>query len=445
MTARVLEVSINGQAVGQLTENDTLWQFEYTPGWAASAHGFDLSPALARRAGVLRDGASMRPVQWYFDNLLPEEALRTLLAKEAGIDADDAFSLLARFGAESAGALELRLPGDAAPRPQGLRPLPLAALNQRILDLPHVSLTHDAPKKMSLAGAQHKLLAVWQNGTLFEPLAATPSTHILKPEHRAAGYPASVMNEYFTMRLAAAVGLNVPAVQRLYAPAPVYLVERFDRMVTSGAQPQRRHIIDTCQLLNKARSFKYTAARLQTLAQGVAQCRSRAAARLRLYQWVVFNLLVGNGDNHLKNISFTVDAQGVNLAPFYDLLCTAVYETPAMADHRATWPATPLAMGLDGADTFAQVTREHVLAAGHALGLADATTRRELDRLRHSLPGEAARLAAQLEAGMPQALAASPDPAAAQAHAAGELRLLRAIRHVVIEPMCARLAERTTG
>jgi hypothetical protein len=39
------------------------------------------------------------------DNLLPEEAMRTVLAKEAQLSAEDAFGLLGYFGAESAGSL----------------------------------------------------------------------------------------------------------------------------------------------------------------------------------------------------------------------------------------------------------------------------------------------------------------------------------------------------
>jgi serine/threonine-protein kinase HipA len=44
------------------------------------------------------DGATQRPVQWYFDNLLPEEGQRSLLAADATIDKADAFGLLAYSG-----------------------------------------------------------------------------------------------------------------------------------------------------------------------------------------------------------------------------------------------------------------------------------------------------------------------------------------------------------
>jgi serine/threonine-protein kinase HipA len=254
-----------------------------------------------------------------------------------------------------------------------------------------------------------------------------------------------VINEFFTMRLAKSLGLNVPDVHRLYAPQPVYLVERFDRVRVRGsaADPDgvgRRHVIDTCQLLNKSRAFKYAAANLQTLADAIAHCRSKAATRLRLYQWVVFNVLVGNGDNHIKNISFTVDTEGINLAPAYDLLCTAVYETKAMANERANWPRSQLALSLEDAVTFADVTRDHLFKAAEILSLSRSTATRELDRLLRTVLPAADELIAEIEASIAEDVEKSPDPSTARAHSAGELRLLRAVRWIVLADMHARLS-----
>ncbi len=436
MKMRQLDVLVNDRLVGRLTEAGDLWTFDYDPAWRETAEAFDLSPALPRNGGPHADGAAFRPVQWYFDNLLPEEALRGVLAKEAALQAEDAFGLLAYYGAESAGALVLQSPDKPTAADKGLRPLSRPELSARIKNLAALSLTHGAPKHMSLAGAQHKLPVVLQNNELYEPLAGTPSTHILKPDHPDADYPASVMNEYFTMRLAAAAGLSPPRVRRLYVPQPVYLVERFDRM--HGAKPGaigRRHVIDTCQLLNKARSFKYTAANLESLGDAVSKCRSRAAARLQLYRWLVFNLLVGNGDNHLKNISFLVDAAGIEIAPPYDLLCTAVYETRSMANEAARWPHTALALTLGDATTFGGITRHHATEAAQLLGLNAATATRELDRLVKIVPVAADHLLLEIEENADQAVAASPEPEVTHGHIAGELRLLRTARHIVIADM----------
>lgn len=443
MKARRLEILADDRRVGELREADNLWGLEYAPAWAVAPDGFDLSPALPRTTPVHSDGATLRTVQWYFDNLLPEDALRTVLAKEAGIADEDAFGLLAYFGAESAGSLVLRAPGDRAEASTGLRPLSLEALDRRIHNLPTDSLTRGAAKRMALAGAQHKMVVVLHDGQLFEPLPGTPSTHILKPNQASGSYPASVMNEFFTMRLAKAVGLDVPAVYRRYVPQPIYVVERFDRSrPVPGLPASRLHSIDACQLLNKARSFKYTAATAQTLAQTIEHCRAKAAARLHHYRWLLFNVLVGNGDNHLKNVSFLVSAQGIGVALAYDLLCTAAYATKAFAYGNARWPHVKLALSLGNATAFSQVRRAHLLAAGEALGISGQTAQRELDAMTGNLPGQAMRLLAQIEAAFDGELARSPNPEAAKLHRAGELRLLRSIVHVVVADMVARVVRR---
>lgn len=450
MTARQLEVTVNRDLVGWLREENDLWQFEYADQWRASAIGFGLSPALPRDQALHVDGASTRPVQWYFDNLLPEEALRLTIAKDAHLNAEDAFGLLSYFGSESAGSLVLQHSGEPPRFEHGVRSLPLSELNDRILNLAHAPLTKDAPKRMSLAGAQHKMLVILDGVDLYEPLPATPSTQILKPNHQSGDYPASVMNEYFIMLLARRVGMNVPDVHRLYAPQPVYMIDRFDRIMpgkssadlaTRADQVRRRHVIDTCQLLNKARNFKYSAAHLDTLVEAIEKCKAKIAARLQLYRWVTFNILIGNGDNHLKNISFTVDANGIDLAPAYDMLCTTVYDTRAFAAENAKWPHSELAFSLPGARTFGQVRREHILEAGARLGLARGTAVRELDRLLIALPGAADKLIDEIESAIRAQTDRSPDPAAASVHIAGELRLLRAIRHIVLKDMCAQLAQ----
>ena len=436
-TARQLQVRINEQIVGTLSAQDDIWRFRYAAKWINDSQSFALAPGLPLSETEYVDGSTLRPVQWYFDNLLPEENLRSVLAKEAQIDEADAFGLLACFGAESAGSLVLALP-DAPIATTGLIALPLPELDARICNLPRATLTHKAPKRMSLAGVQHKMVVIYQGGELFEPLAGTLSTDILKPDSQSTDYPHSVINEYFCMRLAAAVGLNVPAVHHLYAPEPVYLIDRFDRSTAPDGSTQRLHIIDTCQLLGKSRVFKYEQATLGTLTQGIEQCSTKALTRLQLYRWLVFNFLIGNADNHLKNISFHTSHEGIRLAPAYDLLSTAVYDTRAFNDN-PVWPATQLALSLGDTTRFDQINRATMLQAAKALGLSPSTALRELDKIRKALPEQADRLLAEIEATYPAQMAASPDPTKAAQYQGGELRLLLAIRHVILQETLQRL------
>ena len=100
---RSLNVYIDRKLVGVLQEGDDLWRLEYDEQWAGAPDGFDLAPGLPRTQRAHADGGTNRPVQWYFDNLLPEELLRQAISKEAGIKGEDAFALLEYLGAESAG------------------------------------------------------------------------------------------------------------------------------------------------------------------------------------------------------------------------------------------------------------------------------------------------------------------------------------------------------
>lgn len=426
---RTLAVYINRSLVGRLSEGDGLWRFAYEAAWAASPLSFDLSPALPRSLGAIEDGGTLRPVQWYFDNLLPEEGLRRTLLKEAGIVGDDAFALLQYLGAESAGSLTL-LPEDQPLRGSGsARALSASGLSQRIRALPLHTLGRDAPKRMSLAGAQHKLLVIYKNGVLLEPTGHAPSTHILKPNHPDVTYASSVMNEYFTMRLAGMVGLTVPSVHRLYVPEPVYVIERFDRRQNAAGTTDRLHTLDACQLLNQSGQFKYHAATLETLARLVNLCRNRIQTRLRFYRWVVFNTLMANHDCHLKNLSFQVGTEGITLAPHYDLLCTGAYDTRTYADERAIWPKTHLAISLPTASTFEQVTRSALVEAGAVLGVSASIANRELDRQVSKLPTAIKKLIAAIERDNQSV------PAAARVYLAGEMRLIQVFTHIVVPQM----------
>lgn len=426
--------SINDIRVGTLQEVDGLWSFQYAKEWLDNPQCFALSAHLPLSTDLILDGASQRPVQWYFDNLLPEEGQRTLLAADAKIDAADAFSLLAWYGSESAGSLVL-LPPEAEPQQiEPLRVLSDSSLDARILLLPKAPLTHAATKRMSLAGAQHKLAVVLQDGALFEPVGVTPSTHILKPDHPDEDYPHSVINEWFVMRLAQRLGLNVPAVHRRYVPSPVYLIDRFDRHLDKTGW-QRTHVVDACQLLGLDRSFKYSQGSIDNLAALANACRSTAVARTRLFEWLVFNVLVGNTDAHLKNLSFMVSPQGVQLAPFYDLLSIATYES--IAFDQKGWPEqTQLAWPMMGVRRFAEIDRPLLLEAGTALGLARTTAQRLIENLRSRIVSVTEALYVEYEQDTAKILLQQPQLSATMA---GESRCLRTILHVVIKQMVQQI------
>lgn len=382
MSPRFLEASINGRPVGTLKDEQGRWAFTYDRSWLSFDKAYALSPHLPLQEESLVDNSSQRHVQWYFDNLLPEEGQRALLATEATIHQADAFALLEHYGAESAGSLTL-LPEGNSVSENNTVPLNDAALEKRIGNLPNLPLAHGANKRMSLAGAQHKLAVIYTDNQFYEPQGNTASTHILKPDHPSTAFAQLVINEWFVMQLAGKVGLNVTSVHRRYVPSSVYVIDRFDRTVLDKTV-YRLHSIDACQLLGIDASFKYQQGSILKLAEIAALCRSTAQCRTRLFSWLVFNVLVGNTDAHLKNLSFMVNHEGIELSPLYDLLSTAVYETKAFDGN--TWPTkTRMAWPLPDAVYISDITRDVLLNAAIQLGLNKATATRllnhQLDRI----------------------------------------------------------------
>jgi serine/threonine-protein kinase HipA len=430
---RSLNVWINQTHVGVLRESNGLWAFCYSGQWLIDPLVHPLCPLLPLQAEEYFDGATTRPVQWYFDNLLPEEGQRQLIAKAAGAAIEDAFALLQHFGAESAGSLTL-LPLGQMPEPGSIQILPAAELSKRILAMPNTPLAQQAAKKMSLAGAQHKVAIIYRDDQLLEPTGSEPSTHILKPDHPGDTWPHSVINEWFVMRLAAKVGLPVPRVQRLYVPQPVYLIERFDRSESKHGW-ERLHCIDACQLNGLSREFKYSAGSIERIADLANQCRPAALARLRLFQWLIFNVLVGNEDAHLKNLSFLMSAKSVHLAPFYDLLCTAVYGTRAY--DRDQWPQqAEMAWPIAGTRRLVEITTPLLVSAGETMGIKAATARDNIRKLVDSVRIAAPKL---LEEVIQQNEALLQDRPELSPTFAGEVRLLRSINAIVISEMAEQL------
>ncbi len=89
---RELKVYLDRTFVGTLFEQASLWGFAYAESWISS--GYNLITGLNFQHGIQFDGATKRPVQWFFDNLLPEEQARTLLEKQVKVQPGDVFSLL---------------------------------------------------------------------------------------------------------------------------------------------------------------------------------------------------------------------------------------------------------------------------------------------------------------------------------------------------------------
>lgn len=295
-------------------------------------------------------------------------------------------------------------------------------INARIEQLPDIPLNNKESKRMSIAGAQHKMLIIKDGDTFIEPGGAMPSSHILKPEHsKPEQYWQTVRNEWFVMNLARKVGLKVPKTQVCYFPAAAYIIERFDRKETYPEQ-SRVHALDGCQLLGLSRSAKYSQSNVVQLKNFSEQLRGKGAAKLAILNWAIFNAIVGNTDAHLKNLSCLVTPNGFVLAPMYDLISTAIYEDL----NRHLYATLSQAMGK--AKTLGELTRDDVLTFGEGLGLSKTITQRQLDKMLSTIAVKADEIIDHVTS-LQNIIVGKT----------GELRMLREIRHKMIDEMVTRL------
>lgn len=148
---------------------------------------------------------------------------------------------------------------------------------------------------------------------------------------------------------------------------------------------------------------------------------TKALARLALFRWAVFNILIGNADAHLKNVSFFSRPTGYALAPFYDLVSTVGYNTASHNEHGEHWPHVELSMPIGNARRFDEVSRADVLAFAEELGIRASGAARDLDKTLAELPGAIDRTRKEVNA------IAEPS--------AGEIRLLDSITHMPLAEM----------
>ncbi|WP_457442502.1 HipA domain-containing protein [Roseateles sp. P5_E4] len=400
-----LNLWADGQKVATLgyeALNDR-WSLDYEANWVAAPGAFPLSPALPFQPPA--DGYAVGAVKRFVENLLPEGRALDVTATTYRVSKSNIYALISALGTETTGAFRFWRSDDVPPAAAAKPPREVTReeLDQRIAERDQIPLAvWDGKVRMSIAGVQDKLMVYLDRplsdaGRLFLVEPPLASTHILKPDPARGVTPHLVVNEHFCMSLARRMKLPVAEVGIYRTPRPVLVVRRFDRVVVQGAgdgaahganEPtvRRLHIIDACQASDLPESFKYernlgSGAHVRNIREGVSfqmlferveQTVNKAVARMTLLRWALFQFLIGNCDAHGKNFSFFVRREGLDPAPWYDLVSVVQY---AGIDHQ-------LAMAWGDAFSLEEVG---------AFQLADFAQRCGVDR--KLLKREAARLA----------------------------------------------------
>jgi serine/threonine-protein kinase HipA len=310
----------------------------------------------------------------WFEGLLPEEARRSAAEADHGVERGDTFGLLAAIGWECAGAVSV-LPEGRTPASGAYRSLADEEVWERLDALPRYVAEVDREVRLSLGGAQEKLLLARLDGHWHLPLDGAISTHILKPEPDR--YPGVAVSEAWALAVAAVATVSAKADH--LAPEghrPIVVVERYDRRITDRGIA-RTHQEDGCQALGLPPGQKYprdTGPRVASLARIASLLVARAdepmAELRRLLEQTVVNVVLLNTDAHAKNISVLHSgARTVSLAPLYDVVPTAWF-LPGQAQ---------LALPIGGKWKIHEIERRHLLAEARAWEMPETHARSIID------------------------------------------------------------------
>lgn len=373
-------------------------QFTYDSQYLESEKAAAVSCSLPLRANAFPSNKT-RP---FFEGLLPEERARQLLAQRLGVKSSSYLKILSQVGFECIGNLTItsEMEKDINPRYDLLTSTELEEIaGNGTTSAPELQ----AQTRLSLAGAQMKIGLYHapesdEEDTWYLPSGSAPSTHIVKFSN--ADFPELLINEHLCLASARACGINTPKAFILPTATPLLCIERFDRtfpqkqaIFASGkVMPIRHHQEDLCQAFGVISQDKYTEDRWGGLSSIATFLREESVDPTgdisELVRIQLFNYLIGNCDNHLKNLSiqYTNNWRTFSLAPAYDLVCTVCF----------TNLERQMAMRIGLHQNLDRITRDDFVLFGKDLGVAPRLVfqegRKIADRLGDSLSDAASSL-----------------------------------------------------
>lgn len=332
----VLGLTLHGVKVGYLTgyrdgRNILTFSPEFTENRSRPTFTLTTHPDFPNVKKVLAKPWSRRQrLHPVLSNLLPEGALRELLAQYLKIHTDNEFRLLARLGED--------LPGALIATPAKPEEVPGYVLTPGGTAVKVKTSFPGETKHFSLAGVQIKFsmreqdkrYRMAESGELGDWIIKTPSTrHRLVP-----------LNEFTAMTLAQLAGIDIPDIRLVEMDAIdklpainlpheefAFAIRRFDR-----EGKKRIHTEDFAQVLAKYPQQKYEGPNYEQIGKIIYQYTGDGLKNAQQFaRRLLVNILLANGDAHLKNWSLIYpDTVTPELSPAYDIVTTRVY----MGDER---------------------------------------------------------------------------------------------------------------
>lgn len=192
---------------------------------------------------------------------------------------------------------------------------------------------------LSLTGASGKVGLYYKIDTneWYLPIGAAPSTHIVKQSHvRLDGI---VTNEQLCLQTAKNLGIDVP--------------DSF--VINVGTGKDEEVLFATHRYIYILK--KYSSNPMED--------------QLKLWDICVFNYLIGNTDDHIKNVSllYASDMASIRLAPAYDIVCTMIYPSST----------TEMAVSIGCEYDIHKIKREHFCRELKNIGIGEKLAMKHYD------------------------------------------------------------------
>lgn len=316
-----LDADNEQQWAGTLATGDGMGTFHYAQGWLEHSQAYALDPVnLPLEPGTFRV-QNTKGVFGVFTDAGPDDwGTRLMLMHQASAPQNEIERLLRTSGG-GVGVLEFSLSRSRPRKPA--EPAPMEWLEQL------VDVAERVQRRETLTPEQWVLIEPGSSmgGARPKAVVADGESQWLVKLSRDSDLVDIPRLEYATLSLLKNAGWPVPDVQLkdLGAGRSALLVRRFDR---DPARPV--HFISANSLFNlsrlrpirDSRKNPYSYVNLAGILRRHAEHPIQAGQDL--FQRMVFNILIGNTDDHARNHGMTMDIRSGtwHLAPVYDVLPT---------------------------------------------------------------------------------------------------------------------------
>lgn len=322
-SAYVFAPDITGAPVlaGKISLTSTAGEFTYADSWLALEWAYPLDPINLPLSVKRYSVSAKRQVSGVFLDAAPDNWGETIMLLRHKSVPRNQIEKLLRLSGAGVGGLHFSLSRTKPKIPESLPAIELLDnLALAISDIEQKKLVTPDQLKLiengsSMGGARPKV-------SVFEK--STGKSWLVKFSKSADDMFDYPVVEYASMTFLASLGVRVPQVKlfRLSNTRSCYLIERFDRLdhglhfisANSLFNIEKMRIYD--KATHDPASYVALARILRKIANdSVGECRE-------LFKRMLINILVGNTDDHGRNVALQLDLQNRlwSLTPVYDVL-----------------------------------------------------------------------------------------------------------------------------